>query len=132
MMSGEALLPFSDLLAPTKESTRQTLIQLRCDLGLSRGHMAALLGVRKDHLRRWEKGTRHPIGFSPETGVGARHPPHPARQADGTPSPSPLGVGLKKAPTFIQEYKNPRIQGIQEPKLVGGELVGANIVFRVF
>ena len=59
-MSGEALLPFSTLLAPTKESTRQTLIQLRCDLGLSRGHMAALLGVRKDHLRRWEKGTRHP------------------------------------------------------------------------
>ena len=59
-ISGEALLPFSDLLAPTKESTRQTLIQLRCDLGLSRGHMAALLGVRKDHLRRWEKGTRHP------------------------------------------------------------------------
>jgi DNA-binding transcriptional regulator YiaG len=59
-MSGEALLPFSDLLAPTKESTRQTLIQLRCDLGLSRGHMAALLGVRKDHLRRWEKGTRLP------------------------------------------------------------------------
>ena len=59
-MSGEALLPFSTLLAPTKEATRQTLIQLRCDLGLSRGHMAALLGVRKDHLRRWEKGTRHP------------------------------------------------------------------------
>jgi DNA-binding transcriptional regulator YiaG len=22
--------------------------------------MAAVLGVRKDHLRRWEKGTRHP------------------------------------------------------------------------
>jgi len=59
-MIGEALLPFSYLLAPTKESTRQTLIQLRCDLGLSRGHMAAVLGVRKDHLRRWEKGTRHP------------------------------------------------------------------------
>ncbi len=58
--SGEALLPFSDLLAPTKEDTRQTLIQLRHNLGLSRGHMAAVLGVRKDHLRRWEKGTRHP------------------------------------------------------------------------
>ncbi len=58
--SGEFLLPFSDLLAPTKETTRQTLIQLRCELGLSRGHMASLLGVRKDHLRRWEKGLRSP------------------------------------------------------------------------
>ena len=59
-MIGEALLPFSYLLAPTKESTPQTLIQLRCDLGLSRGHMAALLGIRKDHLRHWEKGSRKP------------------------------------------------------------------------
>ena len=63
-VSGEALLPFSDLLAPTKETTRQTLIQLRCDLGLSRGHMAAVLGVRKDHLRRWEKGTRLPSALA--------------------------------------------------------------------
>ena len=59
-LSGESLLPFSTLLAPTKEATRTTLIRLRQELGLSRGHMAALLGVRKDHLRRWEKGTRHP------------------------------------------------------------------------
>ncbi len=59
-LSGESLLPFSRLLAPSKEATRATLIRLRQQLGLSRGHMAALLGVRKDHLRRWEKGTRHP------------------------------------------------------------------------
>ena len=59
-ISGEALLPFSKLLSPSKESSRKTLIKLRCSLGLSRGHMAALLGVRKDHLRRWEKGTRSP------------------------------------------------------------------------
>ena len=59
-LSGEALLPFSTLLAPSKEATRATLIRLRQELGLSRGHMAAILGVRKDHLRRWEKGTRHP------------------------------------------------------------------------
>jgi DNA-binding transcriptional regulator YiaG len=58
--SGEVLLPFSTLLAPSKEATRATLIRLRQELGLSRGHMAAVLGVRKDHLRRWEKGTRHP------------------------------------------------------------------------
>ena len=59
-LSGESLLPFSTLLAPSKNQTRQTLIQLRSTLGLSRGQMAAVLGVRKDHLRRWEKGTRHP------------------------------------------------------------------------
>ena len=59
-LSGESLLPFSSLLAPSKEATRATLIRLRQQLGLSRGHMAAGLGVRKDHLRRWEKGTRHP------------------------------------------------------------------------
>ena len=59
-LSGESLLPFSTLLAPSKDQTRHTLIQLRSTLGLSRGQMAAVLGVRKDHLRRWEKGTRHP------------------------------------------------------------------------
>ena len=59
-LSGESLLPFSSLLAPSKDQTRHTLIQLRSTLGLSRGQMAAVLGVRKDHLRRWEKGTRHP------------------------------------------------------------------------
>ena len=59
-LSGESLLPFSSLLAPSKAQTRQTLIHLRNHLGLSRGQMAAVLGVRKDHLRRWEKGTRHP------------------------------------------------------------------------
>jgi DNA-binding transcriptional regulator YiaG len=59
-LSGESLLPFSTLLAPSKNQTRQTLIHLRSNLGLSRGQMAAVLGVRKDHLRRWEKGTRHP------------------------------------------------------------------------
>ena len=58
--SGEATLPLAEICAPSKESTRETLIQLRQSLGLSRGHMAAVLGVRKDHLRRWEKGTRHP------------------------------------------------------------------------
>ena len=59
-LSGASLLPFSSLLAPSKAQTRQTLIHLRNHLGLSRGQMAAVLGVRKDHLRRWEKGTRHP------------------------------------------------------------------------
>ena len=58
--SGEATLPLADICAPTKETTRKTLIELRNNLGLSRGHMAALLGVRKDHLRRWEKGIREP------------------------------------------------------------------------
>ncbi len=58
--SGEATLPLAEICAPSKESTRETLIQLRQSLGLSRGHMAALLGVRKDHLRRWEKGSRKP------------------------------------------------------------------------
>ena len=59
-LSGEALLPFSSLLAPSKQQTRLTLIHLRKQLGLSRGQMASILGVRKDHLRRWEKGTRQP------------------------------------------------------------------------
>ena len=58
--SGEATLPIAEICAPTKETTRKTLIELRNALGLSRGHMAALLGVRKDHLRRWEKGARKP------------------------------------------------------------------------
>ncbi|MDP6180337.1 MAG: hypothetical protein QGG48_10635 [Desulfatiglandales bacterium] len=59
-LSGEALLPLADLMAPSKESSRATLVNLRRHLGLSRGHMASLLGVRKDHLRRWEKGLRSP------------------------------------------------------------------------
>ena len=59
-VSGEAILPFADICAPSKEVTRETLICLRRSLGLSRGHMASLLGVRKDHLRRWEKGSRRP------------------------------------------------------------------------
>jgi DNA-binding transcriptional regulator YiaG len=58
--SGEATLPLAEICAPSKESTREMLIQLRQSLGLSRGHMAALLGIRKDHLRRWEKGSRKP------------------------------------------------------------------------
>ena len=59
-VSGEAILPFADICAPSKETSRETLISLRRSLGLSRGHMASLLGVRKDHLRRWEKGLRSP------------------------------------------------------------------------
>ena len=40
--SGEATLPLADICAPTKETTRKTLIELRHDLGLSRGHMGVL------------------------------------------------------------------------------------------
>ncbi len=59
-VSGERLLIFSELAAPSKQESRDVLLRLRRQLGISRSHMACLLGVRSDHLRRWEKGIRHP------------------------------------------------------------------------
>ena len=59
-LSGELTLQVAKLLKPTKMETRKTLLTLRRDLKLSRGQMAAILGVCKTTLRRWENGQRHP------------------------------------------------------------------------
>jgi len=59
-LSGELTLQVAKLLKPTKMETRKTLLTLRRDLKLSRGQMAAILGVCKTTLRRWENGQRQP------------------------------------------------------------------------
>ena len=55
-LSGELTLQVAKLLKPSKMETRKTLLTLRRDLKLSRGQMAAILGVCKTTLRRWEDG----------------------------------------------------------------------------
>lgn len=45
---------------PDAAQTRQTLLRLRRGHGLSRGKLAALLGVDVSTLRRWEDGKRRP------------------------------------------------------------------------
>ena len=59
-LSGELTLQVAKLLKPSKMETRKTLLTLRRDLKLSRGQMAAILGVCKTTLRRWENGQRQP------------------------------------------------------------------------
>lgn len=45
---------------PDAAQTRRTLLRLRGEHGLSRGKLAALLGVDVSVLRRWEEGSRRP------------------------------------------------------------------------
>jgi transcriptional regulator with XRE-family HTH domain len=45
---------------PDAAQTRRTLLRLRGEHGLSRGKLAALLGVDVSVLRRWEDGSRRP------------------------------------------------------------------------
>ena len=48
--------------APPAEEVRQMLLQLRGKLRWARSMLAALLGVSRDVVRRWETGERHPSG----------------------------------------------------------------------
>lgn len=59
-VSGELGVEISRLFGPTVTETRKSLLELRQKLGCSRAHLAALLGVPIETLRRWEDGTRNP------------------------------------------------------------------------
>lgn len=58
--AGEDCLLFSRLYRPSAERTRERLLDLRQRTGWSRATTAALLGVPKHTLRRWEEGKRQP------------------------------------------------------------------------
>ena len=71
-LSGERFGPCTGTLVATLSkalgayggipAARETLLKLRRKHSLSRGHLAALLGVSLGTLRRWEEGTRNPSG----------------------------------------------------------------------
>ena len=61
-LCGESLYGMSKLLGPRIEEIRKMLIQLRHDNRWSEAYMAAVLGVPKITLRKWESGERRPSG----------------------------------------------------------------------
>ena len=58
---GKQLLEWARYFAPTVEQTRQTLLRLRITFDISRGVLAANLGVSESTLRSWETGRRNPL-----------------------------------------------------------------------
>ena len=57
---GETCVQFAKLSGPTPEETREMIFELREVTAWSRAHLAGMLGVGNDTLRRWEDGTRNP------------------------------------------------------------------------
>ena len=80
-LSGELTLQVAKLLKPSKMETRKTLLTLRRDLKLSRGQMAAILGVCKTTLRRWETGQRQPSAATQKLIWLIHNLCHPSRRA---------------------------------------------------
>ncbi len=80
-LSGELTLQVAKLLKPSKMETRKTLLTLRRDLKLSRGQMAAILGVCKTTLRRWENGQRQPSAATQKLIWLIHNLCHPSRRA---------------------------------------------------
>jgi hypothetical protein len=61
-VSGESGLNYARVYAPSSEEIRSMLLQLRRRQRWSRAHLAAVLGISKHVLRRWEDGSRRPCG----------------------------------------------------------------------
>lgn len=61
-VSGEFGLQIVKVFGPNAEETRQSLLEMRRRLKWSRAQLAAVLGVPKETLRRWETGARNPCG----------------------------------------------------------------------
>jgi DNA-binding transcriptional regulator YiaG len=59
---GELMAETARALAPCADELRGMLRELRERTGFSRAGVAALLGVPKGTLRRWEGGSRTPSG----------------------------------------------------------------------
>jgi DNA-binding XRE family transcriptional regulator len=59
---GEAWRILERFLAPMSEEVRSILVNLRRELNWSRAMLAAVLGVSRDVVRRWETGQRTPSG----------------------------------------------------------------------
>jgi DNA-binding transcriptional regulator YiaG len=62
--SGDLSLGYARIYAPSSEKIREMLLRLRRDQGWSRATLAAVLGVPKHTLRRWEDRSRSPCGSS--------------------------------------------------------------------
>jgi hypothetical protein len=59
--SGESGLNYARVYAPSSEEIRSMLLQLRRRQRWSRAHLAAVLGVPKHTLRRWEDHDAHVV-----------------------------------------------------------------------
>ena len=60
--SGESGLGYAQVFAPSSEEIRSMLLLLRRKQNWSQAHLAAVLGVPKHTIRRWEDGSRSPCG----------------------------------------------------------------------
>jgi DNA-binding transcriptional regulator YiaG len=60
--SGEFLLTLAKLFAAEPEEIRRMLLDLRRRRGWSQGVAAAMLGVSRSALVKWEGGARKPCG----------------------------------------------------------------------
>jgi DNA-binding transcriptional regulator YiaG len=60
--SGEMGLKFANLYAPSPGVTRAMIRALREKKKWSQSTLAAILGVPRGTVRRWEDGTRNPCG----------------------------------------------------------------------
>ncbi len=60
VLAGELTLRLANLFAPSSQESRRMILDLREKLGWSRAHAAALFGVGRHTLRRWETGERRP------------------------------------------------------------------------
>jgi DNA-binding transcriptional regulator YiaG len=60
--SGELSLGYARVYAPSASEIREMLFRLRRKQGWSQAILAAVLGVPKNTLRRWEDGSRSPCG----------------------------------------------------------------------
>jgi DNA-binding transcriptional regulator YiaG len=52
------------VFTPKGQEIRQMLLELRKQLGWSRGFAAAVIGVSESSIEKWERGRRKPIGAS--------------------------------------------------------------------
>ena len=60
--SGESALGLARIYGPSTEEIRSMLLRIRYRQNWSQAGMAAVLGVPKHTLRRWEDGSRQPCG----------------------------------------------------------------------
>ncbi len=63
-LTGEEALRLSDCYAPSAKEVRRMLLALRARLRWSQGFAAAVFGVGRSTIVKWEAGSRTPIGTS--------------------------------------------------------------------
>ncbi len=63
-ISGRVLAHVVRSTVPSPVESRATLIMLRRDFGMTRGHAAAFLAVAEGTVKAWENGTRCPSALA--------------------------------------------------------------------